>query len=285
MSLRGSIRSFLVIAVLTVVAAATIPAPSVPINVRWTPDTTDAARRSLEQTFHLRAGERREGTTWRYDLDDTSFANIRQLVRHPAVDDTANLNRRFFRPPFAADRTAHVVMAGGLLALAALAVGLRQPRVSTAASVRLSPATVARTMAIAPLVVIGGALCALILGAVGVPTIWRSVEVSPAQAALAADVGTIYRVVTGGADPNGRYPVRLQPGAPEVSLSLLEAAVESKEPEVVTLVRSLGGTVNDGNRAVLVCLARAVGADAVVASLAPASSAAVSCDGVVLPPH
>jgi hypothetical protein len=37
--------------------------------------------------------EHLEGRTWRYDLTDTSIENIRALVRHPAVDDTHEIDR------------------------------------------------------------------------------------------------------------------------------------------------------------------------------------------------
>jgi hypothetical protein len=284
-SLRASVRSSIAIAILTLVAAATIPAPAVPINVRWTPETTEAARRAIEQSFHLTAGALREDTTWRYILEDTSFRNVHGLIRHPAVDDTANLNRRFFRPPFAADRTAHVLLSGGVLTLATLLLGLGRGRPREVRVLRLSSSLLAGTLGVAPIVVVLALALTTVLAAVGVPTIWRSADVTPAQAALVADVASVARAIEGGADPNARTAVRLHAGAEPVMLTPLEAAVLSKEPEVVSLVVKLGATIGDTTRASLVCLAREVRADAVLDVLSPLANWSGDCAVVPLPPH
>src|SRR5688572_8848545 len=71
-----------------------MPSPVAPrINVRWTDSITDAARAGVEHRFTLYAGERREGTTWSYDLGNASRANIQALLAHPAVADTHYLDR------------------------------------------------------------------------------------------------------------------------------------------------------------------------------------------------
>jgi hypothetical protein len=139
------ILGVLVAAFVVITAAAagvlslTLSSDPVPIHVRWKPGTTDAERAALEQRFHLTEGVVSEGTTRAYLLADTSTDNIRAMVQHPNVEDTADINRIRFRPAFALDRDRRLiffsVVAGGLGAVAVLltpgvsrAVGLRRTR-------------------------------------------------------------------------------------------------------------------------------------------------------------
>lgn len=85
------------------------PDSPVDINVRWKADVADAERVDLERRFQLTNGDHSEGTTWRYQLADSSTANIQALIQHPRVDDTAHLNRIRFRPEFAQDRARQIV--------------------------------------------------------------------------------------------------------------------------------------------------------------------------------
>lgn len=100
---RYPLIAALVVAVAAAIAAwvATggtgAPAP-IPVKVRWTGNVTAADRGLLESRFHLTNPDFDAGTTWRYRLDDASTANIRALVTHPAVEDTANLDRATYRP-------------------------------------------------------------------------------------------------------------------------------------------------------------------------------------------
>jgi hypothetical protein len=131
----GNIRIGRVIAVfigafvLTGAAAAlllsfTLSSDPVPIHIRWKPGTTDSERVELEGRFGLTKGEVTEGTTRAYRLTDTSTDNIRAMVRHPSVEDTANINRIRFRPAFAVDRERRLiffsVLLGGVGAVALL---------------------------------------------------------------------------------------------------------------------------------------------------------------------
>ena len=139
------ILGVLVVAFLVITAAAagvlsvTLSRRPVPMHVRWKPGTSDAERTALEQRFHLTEGVVSEGTTRTYLLADTSTGNIRAMVQHPSVEDTADINRIRFRPAFAYDRERRLiffsVLAGGLGAVAVLftpgvsrAVGLRHVR-------------------------------------------------------------------------------------------------------------------------------------------------------------
>jgi hypothetical protein len=103
------------------VLSLTLSTAPPPIHVRWKPATSEAERAELERGFGLTNGEFTEGTTYAYLLTDTSTANIRALVQHPQVDDTANVNRIRFRPSFANDRQRRViffsVVGGGILSV------------------------------------------------------------------------------------------------------------------------------------------------------------------------
>jgi hypothetical protein len=72
------------------------PAPPARINVRWSTDVDDSVRGALERQHGLTKGEPREGTTWSYEIRDTSRANIQALVRDPRVLDTHGLDRTRF---------------------------------------------------------------------------------------------------------------------------------------------------------------------------------------------
>jgi hypothetical protein len=139
--LGAYVAAFVVLAAIAGgILSLTLSRDPVPVHVRWKPDTADAERATLEQRFGLTRGEVTEGTTRAYRLTDTTTGNIRALVEHPAVDDTAEINRVRFRPAFAYDRERRRIffaaLAGGIGALALLllppvsrALGLRRPSV------------------------------------------------------------------------------------------------------------------------------------------------------------
>jgi 4-amino-4-deoxy-L-arabinose transferase-like glycosyltransferase len=68
------------------------------VNVRWQPVLVSAERQSLEAQFRLEDGKHVDGSTWEYDLLDTSRYTIRALVQHPAVADTHHIDRGRFVP-------------------------------------------------------------------------------------------------------------------------------------------------------------------------------------------
>jgi hypothetical protein len=63
------------------------------VNVRWAEAVDDAAREAAERRYALMEGAHREGTTWRYVLQDGSRANVLALVADPAVEDTSGIDR------------------------------------------------------------------------------------------------------------------------------------------------------------------------------------------------
>ena len=100
---------------------------SAAIRVRWTPSATALDRAALERRFQLTDAEFDGGTTWKYRLADISTANIRGLVEHPSVEDTANLNRVRYRPELRQDpvrRSAlYAAAAGATATLGAAVIG------------------------------------------------------------------------------------------------------------------------------------------------------------------
>ena len=165
----------LAIGALAAMVLATIPAPQVPINVRWRAGVTDEHRIALERQFHLTEGRVTEATTRAYLLTDTSTDNIRALVQHASVDDTANLNRVRFRPPFAYDR-ARTIPAYALIAgLAGAVLWLAAPR---AAALLRTPVRVPDPLALAaaaglPILLAAAALLIVVAAALDTPLLWR----------------------------------------------------------------------------------------------------------------
>ena len=86
------------------------PQRPVRVHVRWQTSVTDLERVALERRFRLTNPVHREGTTWEYQLTEPTTGNIRALVQHQAVDDTAHLNRVRYRPELAQDRTRQIAM-------------------------------------------------------------------------------------------------------------------------------------------------------------------------------
>lgn len=142
------------------VITRTWPATPVDISLRWTSGIADEDRTALERRLGLTAGERREGTTWRYQLTDASTANIAALVRHPQVEDTGGLDRSRNRPEPAQDRARRIqvfALAMGALAsfLFLIAAMLRgdTPGVAMPAGSRVATAGVAAAAGLASLVI------------------------------------------------------------------------------------------------------------------------------------
>ena len=75
------------------------------VAVRWNADLPNQDRAALERQFSLHDGEPNSNRSasvnvWNYMLDDTSRDNVRALVEHPLVVDTAAIDRsRFTVPP------------------------------------------------------------------------------------------------------------------------------------------------------------------------------------------
>ena len=67
------------------------------VHIRWASSVSTEAREQLAQKYSLTRGEYRESRTWGYYLTDLSTANIRSLVRDPAIEDTHQINRIRFR--------------------------------------------------------------------------------------------------------------------------------------------------------------------------------------------
>ena len=96
---RRRIRAFAVFSVIMLAASAVLrvwaPSPFAPrVHVRWVAGIPGAQRAELERRLALTEGQRREETTWEYDLTDLSPSAVRALTGDPAVADTHYLDRR-----------------------------------------------------------------------------------------------------------------------------------------------------------------------------------------------
>ena len=65
------------------------------VQIRWSPVAAgdDVARAAAEQRYGLSNPEYLAGTTWHYDLDDFSRANVGALIADPVVEDTQGIDR------------------------------------------------------------------------------------------------------------------------------------------------------------------------------------------------
>ncbi len=288
-ALRVSVLAFVVCgAAAAGVLAAIIPARYAPINVRWRPDVTAGQRARLEQRFHLANGHQTEGTTWAYDLGDSSLTNIRAIVRESAVDDTAHINRRIFRPEFPFDREARIVIGAVAVGTFASVLLLVRSNVPAAlALVRLREDTLIRLLGTAPASLLALAALLLFAASVGYRPLWATPSTTLAEAARGGDTATVFRMLSAGSDPNLAGPVAFEGRSEPDVLTPLEAAVESRQVEVVQLLMEMGAQASDSDRQRLACLASAVDAPEVRAYLHSTipPAATPDCAVVALPAH
>jgi hypothetical protein len=117
-----------VILCLPIIARLVTGPPGAVVQVRWRPTVDASARQKLEARFRLADGEQLDGSTWRYDLLDTSRGNIRDLVRNQAVVDTQHIDPLNLTP-VDTTRTARRgrIVFGGTLVTAADRAALALP--------------------------------------------------------------------------------------------------------------------------------------------------------------
>jgi hypothetical protein len=140
------------------ILSLTFPEVPVTIRVRWTSAVGEQERVELERHFELVDGRLKEATTWEYRLQNTATENIRALVQHERVEDTAYVDRSLFRPDVEQDRTRLVrrySLVAGTVATFGLfltAIAVRNPeriplpsRTEFAAAFRSTPPLPART--------------------------------------------------------------------------------------------------------------------------------------------
>jgi hypothetical protein len=100
-----------------------VPSARAPrINVRWVDGINDAARQDAEARLHLAEGERREGTTWAYDVADPTEEGVRALLSDPSVADTHSIDRARATIARDAPRGTTLIMRGPVAALRESAV-------------------------------------------------------------------------------------------------------------------------------------------------------------------
>ena len=129
---------------------------------------------------------------------------------------------------------------------------------------------------------------------VGLQPLWASPQLSLAAVAHAGDTASVYRMLHSGADPNRAGDVAMS--STTVSLTPLEAAVESRQVETVQVLLRAGVRIADaagdtaGDTAVprLVCLARASSAGEVERFLQTTyhvQPSEADCSRMQLPPN
>jgi hypothetical protein len=106
--------SLLVLVIAGLIRVFSLPAVAPRINVRWAGEVDDRQRGALERELGLTAGERREGSTWAYDLTNPSWRGVKALIAHPAVADTHYINRRWGLVAADAPRGTTAIEAGGI---------------------------------------------------------------------------------------------------------------------------------------------------------------------------
>jgi hypothetical protein len=124
---------------------------------------------------------------------------------------------------------------------------------------------------------------ALTLAAVDRHPMWPHQSLSLAEAAGVRDEAEVTRLVEDGADPNARYPVR--PGVVfDVGMRLtpLEAAVASRDPEMVERLLALGTVMDTTLWTYLRCIADNRRVGPMLDGRRPAGSK-LQCDGIVAP--
>jgi len=136
-----------------------------------------------------------------------------------------------------------------------------------------------------PLLLLASAAIIVVAAIAGLQPLWASSTTSLAAAAHDGDAATVYRMLKGGADPNRAGEVVLSSST--VSLTPIEAAVESRQVETLQVLLKNGAVLNDADRPRLICLARAASAPEVEAFLRPPArvSEPTDCSQVSLPPH
>lgn len=107
-----------------------------------------------------------------------------------------------------------------------------------------------------PTLVGAGLLAGIICDLVTSGGLWAPTEITLSEAAATRDTGEIVRLIWRGDDPNVRWRVRrgLLSAVDEEVLPL-EAAIRSRELEVVELLVDYGARVDDALRQQLACLA------------------------------
>ena len=254
---------------ITAVAVATFlySPPITHINVRWSEQLSERQRLKSEGRFALASGFYRGGTTWSYELQDTSFANIRSLVKSPRVEDTHGIVRDTFaltHPP--ADKLASVASKAPMIFFWLLPVTLAVvtfvivPRnAQSLEDLKANSQSVLLPLAIGgvPLILFVASILMLLLSLLGVNPSWPVVKVNLPEAAALRQTGDLLRLLDEGKDPYARSWVR--PGLLHkdraVEVDTLEAAVQGGRVETLDLLLQVGVAIDEEQNAALACLA------------------------------
>ena len=266
------------------------------IHVQWVSGLTVAQRVDVEGRLSLLNGEHLGERSWSYVLADTSSANVRALVQHPAVDDTHEVDRRAFTVSPTAPRSGVIVYRvpcaravpwlfwpplPAILMVVALVLGLHghATRLRSAAWPSWIHATV---VAVPPLLVFGAVGFVLLAAAFGFHPMRSIEELTLPEAAALRDRARIMTLIDSGHDPNARDRVRAGVFVDrELHLTPIEAAIGTREIGLVRYLLEYGATIDEAARPELICLADNVGASEIREFLSEQGLPAVSpqeCD-------
>jgi hypothetical protein len=194
------------------------------------------------------------------------------------------VNRRLV---FTFDCVPRIAIGGLATAVATVAVLFAQSRTRSAGGpTQVSERALVAITGIPPASVLACAVIILQLAAVGFESVWTSRYVTLVEASRNGDIAGVYRLVSAGSDPNQSDAVRLE-GDRVTMLTPLEAAVESRQVEVLQVLVHAGARASEDDRQTLVCLAAAVNAPEVAdylhSTLPP--SVQPDCTHIAIPPY
>jgi|SRR5688572_8633374 hypothetical protein len=118
------------------------------------------------------------------------------------------------------------------------------------------PSVAAACLAVPPLALALAAAAMLVTTALGLHPLWPRTLLSPAEAVMVGDDAAFVRLVTAGANPNGRTTVGPGLGRePSKTMTPLEAAVVRGREQQLKTVSMMGATVTGDAGRNAVCLA------------------------------
>ena len=146
--------------------------------------------------------------------------------------------------------------------------------------------SIAWVVAAPPLLLLACAALIVVAAIAGLQPLWASPAVSLVSAARDGDAATVYRMLKAGADPNRAGEVSIS-SSTNMSLTPIEAAVESRQVETLQALLKGGARLNDADRPRLICLARAATAPEIESFLQSGrpSSGPIDCSRFSLPSH
>jgi hypothetical protein len=140
------------------------------------------------------------------------------------------------------------------------------------------------TVLVAPLM-FGVVVAVLMVGSVaGWNPLWPENAATLSESVALRDMPNTLALISQGHDPNATYDVRDELlTSRRVQVTPLQAAVSTREPDVVDILLANGARLDETTGPVLICLARKVNAPDVETQLAARVAAPADCTNIALP--